>query len=126
MELCEDSSVLLIGKHILMRCGLLSFLLQELCKGEGHWWNKTGKCQDTWENQIEALYERGTREFDTKKRIAIGFSIQNVYAQQLPQIFLTALNLHAAWDNRLQGEYTADLISPLTGTRDLNTLWLKQ
>jgi peptide/nickel transport system substrate-binding protein len=99
---------------------------QELCKGEGHWWNKTGKCQETWENQIEALYERGTREFDTKKRIAIGNSIQNVYAQQLPQIFLVALNLHAAWDNRLQGEYTADLISPLTGTRDLNTLWLKQ
>jgi peptide/nickel transport system substrate-binding protein len=99
---------------------------QELCKGEGHWWNKTGKCQEPWENQIEALYERGSREFDTKKRIAIGFSIQNIYAQQLPQIYLTALNLHAAWDNRLQNEYTADIISPLTGTRDLNTLWVKQ
>ena len=99
---------------------------QELCKGEGHWWNKTGKCQETWENQIEALYERGTREFDLKKRIAIGNSIQNIYGQQLPQIFLTALNLHAAWDSKLQGEYTADIISPLTGTRDLNTLWLKQ
>jgi peptide/nickel transport system substrate-binding protein len=99
---------------------------QELCKGEGHWWNKSGKCVDAWENQIGALYERGIREFDTKKRIAIGNSIQTIYAQQLPQIYLTALNLHAAWDNRLQNEYIADIISPLAGVRDSNTTWVKQ
>ncbi len=98
---------------------------QEKCSGAGHWWNMSGKCLQPWENQVEALYTRGTREYDLGKRQQIGYQIQQVYAQQLPQIFLAGLNYHVAWLDKLENEFKPDMINPIVGNRDVVTTWLK-
>jgi peptide/nickel transport system substrate-binding protein len=96
------------------------------CNTNLHAFNKSGKCLEPWETQVDALYQRGRQELDTAKRKAVGHQIQDIESQNQAWVYLTSPNAHATWNARLRGEYPAATISNLVGTRDTEMAWIAQ
>jgi peptide/nickel transport system substrate-binding protein len=96
------------------------------CSSNLHAYNKSGKCLEPFESQMDALYARGRQELDVQKRRTIGYQIQDAEAPNQPWLYLTSPNSHAAWNARLRGEYVSASINSLAGSRDLETSWIAQ
>lgn len=96
------------------------------CKGNLHMWNKSGQCLDPRETLMEKLYYQGRTELDFKKRVEIGYRMQEVEAELLPVIYIAGPNYHPAWNNRLGGEHPDAIISSIWGSREVELTFIKK
>jgi peptide/nickel transport system substrate-binding protein len=95
------------------------------CQGVLHVFNRSGKCLEPWETQVDALFARGLQELDLEKRRKIAFQIEDLWSANQPFIYLPRANAHLAWNARLAGEYPAALINSYNGDRDLVLTWIR-
>ena len=89
-------------------------------------WNKSGQCLDPRETLMEKLYYQGRTELDFKKRVEIGYRMQEVEAELLPVIYIAGPNYHPAWTNRLGGEHPDAIISSIWGSREVELTFIKK
>jgi peptide/nickel transport system substrate-binding protein len=95
------------------------------CTGVLHVFNRSGKCLEPWETQVDVLFARGLQELDLEKRRKIAFQIEDLWSANQPFIYLPRANAHLAWNARLAGEYPAALINSYNGDRDLVLTWIR-
>lgn len=94
------------------------------CDGNLHAYNQSGSCLFSWEQDMQNLFEQGTREPVFAKRVQIGAQIQALEAQHQPFVYLFAPNVYAAWRSQVQGEYPTSVADSYFGTRSLDLTWL--
>jgi peptide/nickel transport system substrate-binding protein len=98
----------------------------EKCDAAFHMFNTSGKCLFPWETQVQALIERGKAEFDTAKRKAIAYQIQDIWTANQPLIYVPATNIHFTYLARLKGEYPAAIASGYVGVRSWTLSWIQE
>ncbi|MFC5601435.1 ABC transporter substrate-binding protein [Deinococcus cellulosilyticus] len=101
------------------------------CGGDLNNYNSSKKCVAPWESQMYNLYLQSRKEFDTAKRKAIAFKIQQLQAENLGNIYLVSVGAHYAWDSRVQGEFPKKIATPLWastyyGVRNIVQTWLSK
>ena len=84
-----------------------------------------GKCIDPTEQKINDLYFKGAKELDTEKRRQIGFQIQELQGQLQGFIYTVSPADSPTWNNRVGGNYPDDILTSLTGNRDINLTFIR-
>ncbi|MCD0164353.1 MULTISPECIES: ABC transporter substrate-binding protein [unclassified Deinococcus] len=76
-----------------------------------------GKCATSQEQLMTKLYYQGDAELNDAKRRAIGGQLMKVEGELQPVIYLVGGNYHVAYNERLGGEFTANMMDAYYGHR---------
>lgn len=72
--------------------------------GRMHLWNPSQKTPETpWEARVDKLFEASETEFDEQKRVSLIWQMQDIFAEELPLIFLVTPTNFMGLKNRWQG-----------------------
>lgn len=84
-----------------------------------------GKCLDPIEQQINDLYFEGAKELDVEKRKQIGYQIQALQSELQGFIYTVSPADSPTWSNRVGGNYADEVMTSLTGNRDINLTFIR-
>ncbi len=84
-----------------------------------------GECSDPIEQQINDLYFQGAKELDVEKRKEIGYQIQQLQSELQGYIYTVSPAFSPTWNNRLGGSYPEEIMTSLTGSRDINLTFVR-
>ncbi|GGL11394.1 ABC transporter substrate-binding protein [Deinococcus radiotolerans] len=94
------------------------------CSGNLHAYNQSGACLFPWEQEMQQLFEQGSREPTLAQRRVIGAQLQAIEGQQQPFVQLFSPNVYAAWSSQVRGEYPPSVGDSYFGARLLDLTWL--
>jgi peptide/nickel transport system substrate-binding protein len=89
------------------------------CDANFHMWNLSGDCLTVEEGLVEEYMFAGRQTLDDDEAREIAFRLQEVYNELQPMIYTVSVNLNASWLNAIGGNIPMDIMSSLTGTRDI-------
>ncbi|NTY02153.1 ABC transporter substrate-binding protein [Deinococcus sp. JMULE3] len=89
------------------------------CGGNLHSYNNPtdGKCATSQEQLMTKLYYQGDAELNDAKRRAIGGQLMKAEGELQPVIYLVGGNFHVAFNERLGGEFAANMMDAYYGQR---------
>ncbi|MXV18527.1 ABC transporter substrate-binding protein [Deinococcus xianganensis] len=89
------------------------------CGGNLHSYNNPtdGKCATSQEQLMTKLYYQGDAELNDAKRRAIGAQLMKAEGELQPVIYLVGGNFHVAFNERLGGEFAANMMDAYYGQR---------
>ncbi|PTA69332.1 ABC transporter substrate-binding protein [Deinococcus arcticus] len=76
-----------------------------------------GRCATSQEQLMTKLYYQGDAELNDARRRAIGGQLMKTEAELQPVIYLVGANFHVAFNERLGGEFPANLMDAYYGQR---------
>ncbi|CAM4175348.1 ABC transporter substrate-binding protein [Deinococcus marmoris] len=84
-----------------------------------------GKCLTSQEQLMTKLYYQGDAELNTAKRLAIGGTLMKTEGELQPITYLVGTNYHVTFNERVGGEYPADLMNAYYLARDNALTFIK-